>query len=234
MYLEFFTVKMKYKNKRYKPELIDFATKLLDPRDYKNKYGIFIIDILERYLPDVKLSDRLRMYIEDKPFNKLLNDYKSDKLYFYHINEDTYEIEETVIKVDIHRGDLYWEKNTLEECPLIVDGYFDCDWCGLTSLMGCPIVVTSSFSCSGNSLISLKYCPVYVGYSFYCHHNYLTDLQYCPKNINDTIYCYKNSLTTLKYAPEKVKGKFNCECNPDLPKEEIERYRNSGSVLGDF
>ena len=55
-----------------------------------------------------------------------------------------------------------------------------------------------------------------------------------PKNINGDFICVNNNLTTLKYAPETVKGVFNCEDNPDLPEEEINRYKNSDSVLGDF
>ncbi len=137
---------LKYENPNYHPELIDIGDKLLDTRTYFMKYGIPVMDIIERYRKDIKTSKILHMYLEDKPFNELLNDYKTDKLYFYNINEETFVIDETVIKVDIHRGGLDWYENSLENSPLIVDGNFDCSSWGLTSL---------------------KYCPGYVGDSFY-------------------------------------------------------------------
>ncbi len=209
----------------------------IDIRDYIRKYKFNLYEVFERYT-DIKEFPYKRinsLFIKDVGIDILLDNYKKDIIYFYEIF-DTGDVLETPIKIDIHRGYLEWRENSniLDGCPLIVDGDFDCDSCDLTLLIGCPIVVTGWFSCSFNSLTSLKYCPVYVGKSFYCYNNYLTDLQYVPKNINgyDNFICSNNNLTTLKYAPEKVNGVFDCRCNPDLPLEEIERYRNSGSVEG--
>jgi hypothetical protein len=95
-----------------------------------------------------------------------------------------------------------------------IDGYFICDVCGLTSLIGCPNYVKGIFRCRENRLTSLDDCPKHVG-SFDCGENGLSSLIGCPTYVEYNFYCDCNALTSLKGCPQTINGVFSC-CFNDL------------------
>jgi hypothetical protein len=142
---------------------------------------------------------------------------------------------------------------SLEGAPEVVDGDFDCSGNQLTSLKGAQEVVEGCFYCYINQLTSLEGAPEVVDGDFDCSHNQLTDLKGAPKTVEGNFYCsgnqitslegapetveggfncYDNQLTSLEGAPEVVEGLFDCSRNPNLPKEEIEKYHKTGAVKG--
>jgi hypothetical protein len=138
---------------------------------------------------------------------------------------------------EIVEGDFYCSYNkltTLEGAPEIVEGGFYCSDNNLTSLEGAPEIVEGNFNCSYNKLTSLEAAPEKVEGSFSCSDNNLTSLEGAPEKVEGYFSCTNNKLTTLEGAPEIVEGYFDCRNNPNLPKEEIERYKVSGAVKGIF
>jgi hypothetical protein len=142
---------------------------------------------------------------------------------------------------------------SLEGAPEVVGGYFDCSSNQLTSLVGAPEVVDGSFYCLSNQLTSLEGAPKTVGGGFYCYNNQLislkgvpktveghfncsnnqlTSLEEAPKTVEGDFNCYDNQLTSLEGAPDVVDGDFHCTKNPNLSKEEIEKYHKTGAVKG--
>ena len=65
---------------------------------------------------------------------------------------------------------------SLEGCPQIVNGSFDCSHNNLASLKGCPQTISGSFDCSYNNLTSLKGCPQRIGV-FNCKYNKLSVIE---------------------------------------------------------
>ena len=53
-----------------------------------------------------------------------------------------------------------------------------------------------------------------------------------PEIVEGDFSCSHNNLTSLKGAPKIVEGDFYCSNNPNLPKEEIKRYKATGAVKG--
>ena len=225
---------------------------------------------------DVKI--KCQLHLRSKQFMDIYDDQQDLGEW---IDEDNKDIEIWLkenygkeYKKYFNDGDIYWNKNTLEGAPEIVEGDFYCDYNELTTLEGGPKIVEGNFYCSNNNLISLEGGPEIVEGDFYCDYNELTTLEGGPKIVEGNFYCsnnnlislegapkivegrfdcFDNKLTSLKGAPEKVEGgfdcndnkltslegapktvegDFNCKYNIDLPKEEIERYRKTGSVKG--
>jgi hypothetical protein len=56
---------------------------------------------------------------------------------------------------------------------IIVNGYFECAYNNLTSLVGSPRIVNEFFYCTNNQLTTLEGAPQEVGENFYCCGNYL-------------------------------------------------------------
>jgi hypothetical protein len=102
---------------------------------------------------------------------------------------------------------------SLEGSPQILKGCFICDSNKLTSLDGAPHTVGGSFYCNSNNLTSLKGAPIEVGWDFNCYHNQLTTLEGAPKKVGGYFYCFSNNLTSLEGAPQKVGGSFYCFSN---------------------
>ncbi len=129
------------------------------------------------------------------------------------------------------------EKNVLETlkgAPHTVEGGFYCSHNRLTSLEGSPKIVEGEYFCSYNDLTSLKGAPELIYDGFSCCNNLLTSLEGAPKIVRGDFFCGYNNLKSLKGAPALVEGDFYCEANPDLSMEEIEKYRDSGAVKGNF
>jgi hypothetical protein len=116
--------------------------------------------------------------------------------------------------------------------PLTIEGDFDCNYNKLTSLVGVPETVEGGFDCNDNQLTSLVGAPQTVKGVFRCYNNQLTSLEGAPKTVEGGFHCYHNQLTSLEGAPKTVEGNFYCSKNPNLPKEEIEKYHKTGAVKG--
>ena len=121
---------------------------------------------------------------------------------------------------------------SLEGAPEVVDGDFDCSHNQLTDLKGAPKTVEGNFYCSGNQITSLEGAPETVEGGFNCYDNQLTSLEGAPETVGGGFDCSYNKITSLEGAPEVVEGLFDCSRNPNLPKEEIEKYHKTGAVKG--
>jgi hypothetical protein len=126
----------------------------------------------------------------------------------------------------------YNQLTSLEGAPKTVEGGFYCGNNQLTSLEGAPKTVEGSFYCSNNQLTSLEGAPKTVEGVFGCNDNQLTSLEGAPKTVEGGFDCNRNQLTSLEGAPDVVDGDFHCTKNPNLPKEEIEKYHKTGAVEG--
>lgn len=125
----------------------------------------------------------------------------------YTINDDlSIDVNENV-SIN-HRG--------LKEIPLVfnnVNGFFDCSYNHLTTLVGSPKTTLSHFICNDNFLTNLKGSPDHVGGSFYSAKNKLTSLENCPVVVLNNFYCVNNCLTDLIGSPEHILGSFDCSSN---------------------
>jgi hypothetical protein len=91
---------------------------------------------------------------------------KQQQIYNYTINDDmTIDVRSSVIlDKDIGNIPEYIQFGK-------INGIFNCNDCGLTTLRGCPTYVEDSFFCSRNMLTSLQYAPKIVEDSFWCTGN---------------------------------------------------------------
>jgi hypothetical protein len=126
----------------------------------------------------------------------------------------------------------YNQLTSLTGAPESVGGYFDCSRNQLTSLQGAPASVGGDFYCYSNQLQTLEGAPESVGGNFFCYSNQLQTLEGAPKSVGGEFDCAYNQLQTLEGAPKSVGGGFYCSENPDLPEEEVRRYRESKAVRG--
>lgn len=103
---------------------------------------------------------------------------------------------------------------SLENCPSVVDGFFDCCKTSITSLEHAPIKVGSFFKCSKTAITSLKFCPENAG-SVLCSTTQLTDLESAPMVVNGSFNCSNNNITSLsgigKRFLKTIKGNFVCD-----------------------
>lgn len=111
---------------------------------------------------------------------------------------------------------------------LFVPGSIDISKKSLTQLPDLSrVVVNGGFNCNHNGLTSLKGSPQTVG-SFYCSGNHLTSLEYGPQTVAESFYCPYNNLATLKGAPARCL-EFWCHKNPAL--ESLEHAPETGKCL---
>lgn len=122
----------------------------------------------ERYLmrQNAPYEDRVRLFFEEQNAGKDHYDWEEGLIESYTINGDGV--------VDVV-GDVYIDASDLIDGHLPfkfgkIDGRFEAENCGLTSLWGCPDEVTGIFSVGDNALRSLEGCPRNVG-SFFCGSN---------------------------------------------------------------
>lgn len=151
----------------------------------------------------------------------------------------------------------------MHELPLKfnrINGDFQCQMNGLTSLHGAPQHVSGDFKCYGMHLSSLEGGPKYVGGYYDCHNNRLTSLVGAPTHVGGDFNASMNRLSNLNGAPGSIGGDLNIQdnqlqslysgvedielkgsmyisYNPLLPKEiilAIKYYRDSGQNINEY
>ena len=97
-----------------------------------------------------------------------------------------------------------------------INGYFDCAYNNLTSLVGCPISVGGDFSCENNNLTSLKGCPKSVGYNFYCNNNNIETFEGLDFiHISGYFRCFNNPIYRVwDLFMDHTKFEFFNDCDP--------------------
>lgn len=153
-------------------------------------------------------EDRIDTFFEKQNTGKDHYDWEEGLIESYTINEDG--------KVDVV-GDVFVDASDLVDGHLPfkfgkIEGRFEAEDCGLTSLWGCPDEVTDYFSVSFNNLTTLEGCPHKVG-SFFCSDNKLTSLDGCPEEVGDVFDIKANQLTSLEGCPAVIPGDFECDEN---------------------
>jgi hypothetical protein len=88
-----------------------------------------------------------------------------------------------------------------------VVGTFSIEGSGITSLEGCPEIVTGMFNCSNTKLENLKNSPL-VGESFHCDSCGLTSLEGSPEIVPYIFSCDNNKITSLEGGPKEVGSMF--------------------------
>ena len=78
-----------------------------------------------------------------------------------------------------------------------INGSFNCNNLGLTTLFGTPEYVYGYFDCGYNNLQSLEYLSKFIIGDFYCNDNKLTNIKN-NSTITGSIRCYSNNLRTLE------------------------------------
>lgn len=101
---------------------------------------------------------------------------------------------------------------SLEGCPQIVGGHFNCSYNQLKSLVGGPKEVALNYVCSDNCLISLQGSPEEVIGNFNCEDNILETLKGGPLKVGEKYWCCKNRLVSLK-GMGYVGGEVNAQNN---------------------
>ena len=108
---------------------------------------------------------------------------------------------------------------TFQEFPVKfgkILGNFDCNLCGLTSLVGAPTrVMMGSFCVNNNQLTSLIGSPEEVDLWFSFNGNRVSNLEGGPKKVG-SFSCCDNPLTSLQGLPE-ITGKLVITLSTDLP-----------------
>lgn len=74
----------------------------------------------------------------------------------------------------------------------------------LISLEGCPAIVGGSFNCSGNKLYTLEHAPIYVGMDFWCTYNRIISLENMPLSIGGVIQLEYNNLMSIYGCPKPL------------------------------
>jgi hypothetical protein len=92
--------------------------------------------------------------------------------------------------------------SSLEGCPEIVGGEFDCSWSGVTSLAGGPRQVGKDYICYKNPITSLEHVSVQIGSKLVARDCQLKNLKHCPDNVQLTVY--ENPLESLADIPENI------------------------------
>ena len=78
------------------------------------------------------------------------------------------------LNIDYQGGHLYvMDKSleTLDGCPSVISGTFECQVNWLPTLVGGPSIVNGSYGCIYNRLTDLVGCASHIGGMLYCHHN---------------------------------------------------------------
>ena len=132
-------------------------------------------------------SDRLQWY--DKDLKKI----------------DPPEIIKGALKLGFYNNSI----TSLEGCPRVVSGIFDCSNTKITSLEGCPRVA-SIFDCSNTNITSLEGGPEEVENDFYCSNTKIASLEGFPKKVGGSFYCSNTNITSLEGFPKNIRGSFSC------------------------
>lgn len=103
----------------------------------------------------------------------------------------------------------------------------------LTTLEHCPKIVKGDFNCTMNLLTSLKHCPTEVHGIFHCGWNQLTSLEGCASWIKDSMNCVNMKCTSLKGIHHHIKyiGK-NFYCGTYQYNMKFTPLRITSHVLG--
>ena len=134
--------------------------------------------------------------------------FAGDHLYWYDVNFNKIDTPESIKgSISVSFIDSI---TSLEGCPKIVNGNFDCSYTNITSLEGCSEKVGGNFDCSKTSITSLEGCPREVGGSFSCSNVSITSLKGCPEKVGGSFYCSYTSITSLEGGPKNINGYFNC------------------------
>jgi hypothetical protein len=146
----------------------------------------------------------------------------------YKLFEDTVNIEEVCEQYGIENytvnndntvdvdGNVYFRDDNIKLLPVnfnIVNGYFKCYNCNLTSLKGAPKSVGNTFNCDKNKLTSLQYSPEVLESGDYdCNSNIIKSLKYITSPIPGDLNVEYNKLTSLEFCPI-VQGTVYCSNN---------------------
>jgi len=116
------------------------------------------------------------------------------------------------------RYDIYWPDpvTSLDGCPRVVTGNFDCRYNLLESLAGAPLFVGGNFYCQVNRLTSLEGGPKLVGGHYNCQGVGLESLRGAPEHIGGHFDCSRNRLKDLRGGPRVVGGEYDCSYNRPL------------------
>lgn len=97
----------------------------------------------------------------------------------------------------------------------------------LVSLENCPFIVGGTFNCSANKLYKLDHAPIYVGSNFWCTHNRLLSLDHMPLSVNGVIQLEFNNLMTIEGCPKPL-DKTSIRINNRLSEYSIIRLFGMG------
>ena len=121
------------------------------------------------------------------------------------------------LNIDYKGGSLEIFKMQLDSlncCPEVVSGDFECDGNYLTNLVGGPKEVFRNYDCDNNKLLlDLAGGAQYVGGSFLCRNNILTSLVGGPQKVDGNYMCSNNQLTSLDGCASHIGGKLFCSTN---------------------
>ena len=134
--------------------------------------------------------------------------FAGDHLYWYDANFNKIDPPESIKgSISLSFTD---SVTSLEGCPKIINGNFNCSYTNITSLEGCPEEVGENFDCSNTKITSLEGCPEKVGGSFSCSNVSITSLKGCPEEIGGSFWCNYTSITSLEGGPKSINGYFTC------------------------
>jgi len=96
----------------------------------------------------------------------------------------------------------------LEHIPIkfgVIDGNFNCSFCGLLSFDNAPHTVTGNVDAQANKFINLRNCPKNIGKNLVLNGNrVLSNLQGCPETINGTLDLYGCNISSLQGISKKI------------------------------
>lgn len=176
---------------------------------------LYLLDLDENTIPYSSNDDYIANEIKKLGIK---NDYRIDKeriTIYGDIKLMHQKYQKFPIKIHQVNGDftiIHSGLITLENCPTIIRGNFNCSFNRLKSLNGGPYDVGLMYDCSHNDLKSLTGCPSDVD-SFNCSYNQLTNLDYSPSFVTRDFNCSHNKIDSLSSAPIKVGGFFDCRYN---------------------
>lgn len=95
---------------------------------------------------------------------------------------------------------------------------FLCNRLGLTTLENCPSIIEGNFDCSFNELSSFEFCPKIIGNVVICYDNKITSLDQAPIKIGSYFSCSRNQISSLDGIGKKyltsMQGDFHITSNP--------------------
>jgi hypothetical protein len=127
---------------------------------------------------------------------------------------------------------------SLKGCPEIVEGKFDCSFCGLTSLEGGPKLVKGNYDCSENGLKNLKGAPEEVGILFLANNNELVTLEGFPESVglsiklNDNNLVILNGLENFKFRDNNRFSMLQNGLPNEILQDQVDYVKKTGSLDG--